>query len=769
MADVLKQALSDAIYGFRIVHHTNGEAALADAETSSSSYDAAVVSNSVDDAAGLQICHRLQNGSANVPAIFLFDLGEEDDASAAVLAGVENILARDELGGYLKVLPGMLERLASRTETGVPGSPERLAVIVQSDPKSAEYRAAASELSNFGPFWRALLESPFEYVLLVDTNATIQFVNRMAPGLQLNDLIGKKTCYDFVDPAMHDDLRENLRVVFQEGRSAHYETYAPSLDRWYANTAGPVYDKGKIVGASVFAREITEQKKIENQLGESERRFRKLAESIQDVFYILDVKEFRAEYVSPAYEDIYGRPVSELYNNALAWMDSVHPDDREWVEADFAKMSKMEEERCEGPEYRIVLPDGTIRWLYHRAFIIKDANDAPTQFAGTVTDVTTAKEAEDRLRESEQKYRTLISQASDGIAVTDQHGKIVEANDSACEMLGYSRDELLGLGFRDIVSETDFTRSPLQLDEVLEGKLIRKERVLIRKDGSEFHAEGSFKAMPDGKIQAIIRDITERKRAEDELRRAHDDLERRVEERTEELRNTIEAFEKTQRLASIGTLAAGIAHEINNPIGSILMAADSALYSLDNPGSNDDAVEALVSIKNDARRAGQIVKTVLQLSRQEISHKWACDLAEVARRARDLTRRMATQKEVDLQLEIEDELPNVYINPTEIEQVFINVINNAVESSQKGQTVWVRSKRDVDGVLVEVEDNGRGMTREETGRIFDPFYTTRQTEGGTGLGLSITYSIVRQHNGTIDVDSQPGKGTIVSVRLPVAN
>ncbi|MGD8414221.1 MAG: HAMP domain-containing sensor histidine kinase, partial [Candidatus Latescibacterota bacterium] len=156
-------------------------------------------------------------------------------------------------------------------------------------------------------------------------------------------------------------------------------------------------------------------------------------------------------------------------------------------------------------------------------------------------------------------------------------------------------------------------------------------------------------------------------------------------------------------------------------------------------------------------------------SRQEISHKWACDLAEVARRARDLTRRMATQKEVDLQLEIEDELPNVYINPTEIEQVFINVINNAVESSQKGQTVWVRSKRDVDGVLVEVEDNGRGMTREETGRIFDPFYTTRQTEGGTGLGLSITYSIVRQHNGTIDVDSQPGKGTIVSVRLPVAN
>jgi two-component system NtrC family sensor kinase len=196
------------------------------------------------------------------------------------------------------------------------------------------------------------------------------------------------------------------------------------------------------------------------------------------------------------------------------------------------------------------------------------------------------------------------------------------------------------------------------------------------------------------------------------------------------------------------------------------MAADTALYSLDDAKQKDDTIEAIASIKNDARRVGQIVKTVLQLSRQEESQKWARDLGDIARRARDITRSVAIQNNVHVELDISPELPAVMINPTEIEQVYVNVIQNAIEASRPGQTVSVGMARDGDKVVVNVVDKGRGMTQEEVDRVFDPFFTTRQNEGGTGLGLSLSYSIVHQHNGKIEVTSRPGKGTRIEISLP---
>jgi PAS domain S-box-containing protein len=387
--------------------------------------------------------------------------------------------------------------------------------------------------------------------------------------------------------------------------------------------------------------------------------------------------------------------------------------------------------------------------------------------AGVAADVTSAKEAQDRLRQSEQKYRTLVNQASDGIFVANMEGMHVDVNDAGCKLLGYTRDEILALRIEDLIPEEDLVDGPPRPERLKDGKLVMQERRLKRKDGSVLPVEASVKILPGDMVQAIVRDITQRKEAEEKLHRAHDELERRVEERTNELRDTIEAFEKAQRLASIGTLAAGIAHEINNPIGSILMAADTALYSLDNAKHKDDTIEAIASIKNDARRVGQIVKTVLQLSRQEASQKWACDPGDIVRRARDITRRLAVQNNVHVELDIESGLPQVVVNPTEIEQVFVNVVSNAIEASRSDQSVSIRLKKDGHDVAAFVTDRGCGMTREEMSRIFDPFYTTRQSEGGTGLGLSLTYSILRQHNGTIDVESQPGEGTRIAINLPV--
>jgi signal transduction histidine kinase len=238
-------------------------------------------------------------------------------------------------------------------------------------------------------------------------------------------------------------------------------------------------------------------------------------------------------------------------------------------------------------------------------------------------------------------------------------------------------------------------------------------------------------------------DITERKRAEDALRRA-------------------------ERLASIGTLAAGLAHEINNPLGAIVLSAEAATMATQQPDREEILAASLNNIQTAALRCGRIVRSVLHFARDEVSHKWPGDLADVARHVRDVTRRIAAEAGCAVRLEIGDGLPPVVFNPTEMEQVFINLICNAIEASKRGSEVLVRIESWADSVRVVVEDHGRGMGPDELRHLFDPFYTTRQDKGGTGLGLSITYGIIHEHGGTIDVQSEVGRGTTVEIVLPRA-
>lgn len=266
---------------------------------------------------------------------------------------------------------------------------------------------------------------------------------------------------------------------------------------------------------------------------------------------------------------------------------------------------------------------------------------------------------------------------------------------------------------------------------------------------------------------ALIESIFVGARYERQLTTYRDHLDTLVEQRTRELEEAQEQLRRTERLASLGTFAAGIAHELNNPLAAIVFATTALRNTIQKEEGSEAAVRDLNFIEDTAHQAGRITRSVLQFAKERPSEKWLHNIADAARHAKESTRHSARRKSIAVSLQIPPDLPEIVMNPAQIEQVFVNLINNAVEASPPGASVTVRLTPSDNTVQMTVQDHGRGMTPALASRIFDPFHTTRQGEGGTGLGLSIAYGIVREHNGTIQVDTAPGRGTTMTVGLPL--
>ena len=236
-----------------------------------------------------------------------------------------------------------------------------------------------------------------------------------------------------------------------------------------------------------------------------------------------------------------------------------------------------------------------------------------------------------------------------------------------------------------------------------------------------------------------------------------------VEERTRALRASTEMLRRTERLASLGTLAAGIAHEINNPLGIILLATDRALAGRD---GDEELKGLLLRTKECVKRCADIVDGVLRFARQEPTEKRPLDLNDTVLQARDFTREIALKHRVSVTERLAVPLPPVLANRTEIEQLIVNLVHNGINACAAGGEVTLETAAQGDEIRLIVRDDGRGMTPEQTAHAFDPFYTTRMNDGGTGLGLSTVHGIVTEHGGSIDVVSQEGRGTTIAIALP---
>jgi two-component system, NtrC family, sensor kinase len=246
-----------------------------------------------------------------------------------------------------------------------------------------------------------------------------------------------------------------------------------------------------------------------------------------------------------------------------------------------------------------------------------------------------------------------------------------------------------------------------------------------------------------------------------ELLRVNARLNREMQER----RQAQASLRRSERLAAIGTLAAGVAHEINNPLGLIALEVHHAARHAGNPQA---LMASLDRIGGHVKRCARIVKSVLQFAREETTEKWPVSLNEIAENARDMTRERARVASITLELVLAPNAPELTLNPTEMEQVFVNLIHNAIEASAPGARVRLMTTFDERAVRAIVTDDGCGMTDGDLQRAFDPFYTTRSRRGGTGLGLSTCHGIITALGGTIEILSEDGRGTTVTVTLPLA-
>ena len=499
--------------------------------------------------------------------------------------------------------------------------------------------------------------------------------------------------------------------------------------------------------------DITERKKAENALRESEERFRLIAETIDEIFWIYDTEEKVLTYLSPAFDRIWGYPRERLLNNKEPFMDPIHPDDWDRVAAG---AQLLETGKPMNYAYRIVRSDGSIRSLWHRGFPVRDENGKVKRYVGVGQDITEWRRAEEALKESKEYLNQIINCISDPIFVKDREHRIVLINDATCDFIGMPREELIGTSEMPEIVAKHFweqeeevfntNEESISEDTFPDGKgntrtIMTKKSLLTDKSGNK-------------QIVGVLRDITEYKRLEAQ-------------------------FLQSQKMEAIGVLAGGVAHDFNNLLNVINGYTELILEDLD---SESPLSKDVAQIRDAGKRAATLTSQLLAFGRKQIMQPEILDLNQVIANMSSMLCRMIGE---DIEIVTNTHPDPLMVNADlgKIQQVVMNLVVNARDAMPEGGKLTIETSN-VDFkenyinrhpvakpgpyVMLAISDNGIGMDSVTQARIFEPFFTTKAKGKGTGLGLSTVYGIVKQSDGFVWVYSEPGKGTTVKIYFPRA-
>jgi PAS domain S-box-containing protein len=493
--------------------------------------------------------------------------------------------------------------------------------------------------------------------------------------------------------------------------------------------------------------EITGERLAADALRHSEEKFRQLAENVSETFWIFDAQFTETIYVSPAHADLWGSSVESLYEDPQSFVAAVHPEDQPRLREAMAVVAR---ERFDGVEYRVIRPDGEVRWAFSRGYPVRDEDGRVYRVVGTTEDVTERKLAQDRLAAAEAHYRMLVENAPYAIYALDANGCFVELNPAGEAVLECGPGAALGKHFSTVIAPESLDVATRGFEQVLSGEAdhIEFDEWVLQASGGKRLIRVSESAIFEGGVivgtHGVGRDITDEYEMDRQLRRA-------------------------ERLASIGTLIGGVAHELNNPLQSIRSFTSLLLESAE-PGED---TEDLKTIQRESQRASRIVSNLRLLARQaqdEPGERAPLDLNDVVRHVLKTRRYALDTASIEVVEDLFAELPAVLGDRGQLEQVVLNLVVNA-EHAVEGAAVRriaLTTRPDDDAVALVVSDSGVGIHPDHVDHVFDPFFTTKAPGEGTGLGLSLVYGIVTEHGGAVHVDSEPAKGTTLRLRLPAA-
>jgi len=498
-------------------------------------------------------------------------------------------------------------------------------------------------------------------------------------------------------------------------------------------TISPIKDfQDRTVAYSAIIRDISERKRMEQALRESEEKYRLIAENMSDLVAIFDISG-RVRYASPSHRQVLGIDPDEYMNRFISQF--IHPQDLPLVEQKVRLIA--ETQKPQSVEFRHWSPQG---WKYLEAHgtPVKNECGKAVQIAVAARDISDRKEADLALKEAEAKYRSLVEEALVGVYLY-QRGALNYVNPRLALMLKYDQQELAGISIHEVIppAQRKIMLRHIRKSYVAGLKSVHFDARLVRKDGAliEVEMHAAF-TVYNGKwaIIGTVLDITERIRTEELLR-------------------------KSDKLSVVGQLAAGVAHEIRNPLTSLkgFVQLLQAKYR---------SLEYLDIMLSELERINSIVNEFMMIAKPQIPRFRHHDLRSILQDVVSLIETQAILNKVQIFTRFETADCTLFCDENQIKQVLINVLKNAVEAMPNGGDIVIRVKPSApDRLRILVIDQGSGIPPERIPKLGEPFYTTK--EKGTGLGLMVCYKIIQAHQGQLFIQSEQHVGTTVCIVLPV--